>query len=50
MSRSSPRKIDAQLEKKLYHELCMQKMRNKYKQLDLDQACKKMQTPLRVIS
>jgi hypothetical protein len=35
------KKIDNQLDKKLNHERCMQKMRNKYKQLDLDQARKK---------
>jgi hypothetical protein len=35
------KKIDNKLDKKLIHELCMQKMRNKYKQLDLDQARKK---------
>jgi hypothetical protein len=37
------RKIDAQLNKKLNHELCMQKMCNKYKQLDLDQAHEKLE-------
>jgi chromosome segregation ATPase len=36
------KKIDNQLDKKLNHELCMQKMRNEYKQqLDLDQALSK---------
>jgi hypothetical protein len=34
-------KIDNQLDKNLNHELCMQKMWNEYKQLDLDQASKK---------
>jgi hypothetical protein len=35
------KKIDNQLDKKLNHELCMQKMWNEYKQLDLDQAREK---------
>jgi hypothetical protein len=35
------KKIDNQLNKKLNHELCMQKMRKEYKQLDLDQALEK---------
>jgi hypothetical protein len=37
------KKIDNQLDKKLNHELSMQKMRNEYKQLDIDQACKKIE-------
>jgi hypothetical protein len=36
------KKIDNQLDTKLNHELRMQKMHNKYKQLDLDQARKKI--------
>jgi hypothetical protein len=35
------KKLDNQMDKKLNHEVCMQKMRNKYKQLDLDQAHEK---------
>jgi hypothetical protein len=35
------KKINNQLDKKLNHDFSMQKMRNEYKQLDLDQARKK---------
>jgi threonine dehydrogenase-like Zn-dependent dehydrogenase len=38
------KKIDDQLEKNLNHELSMQKMQNKYMELDLEQACEKLQT------
>jgi hypothetical protein len=38
------KKINNQLDKKLNYELCMQKMWNEYKQLDLDQVCKKTKT------
>jgi hypothetical protein len=41
--KSLTKKIDNQLDKKLNHELMMQKMRNEYKQLDIDQACKKIE-------
>jgi hypothetical protein len=35
------KKIDNQLDKKLNHDFFMQKMRNEYKQLDLNQAREK---------
>jgi NAD-specific glutamate dehydrogenase len=37
------KKLDVQLEKKLSHELSMQKMKNEYKQLNLAQACEKLE-------
>jgi hypothetical protein len=37
------KKLHAQLEEKLGHELSMQKMKNEYKQLGLAQACKKFE-------
>jgi chromosome segregation ATPase len=41
--RTLTKKVDAQLMKKLDHELSMQKMKNEYKQLDLDQAREKLE-------
>ena len=41
--KSLTKKIDNQLDKKLNHELSMQKMRNEYKQLDIDQAREKIE-------
>jgi hypothetical protein len=38
------KEIDNQLDKKLNDEICMQKMHNKYNQLDLDQAPKEKKT------